>query len=61
MSGVATKNVVVGGAHGRALQEEIEQFLFREARLLDESDYSSWLTLIAPEIHYWMPVIGSPG
>jgi ethylbenzene dioxygenase subunit beta len=36
---------------------EIEQFLFREARLLDENDYDGWLSLMAPDIHYWMPVI----
>ena len=36
---------------------EIEQFLYREARVLDEGDYDTWLKMLAPDIHYWMPVI----
>lgn len=40
-----------------SVRHEIEQFLFREARLLDENDYSGWLALLAPDIHYWMPII----
>jgi len=39
------------------LHREIEQFLFREARILDEGDYETWLLLLADDIHYWMPVI----
>lgn len=34
---------------------DIQQFLFREARLLDERDYEGWLALLAPDIHYWAP------
>ena len=33
---------------------EIEQFLFREARLLDERRFREWLALFADDIHYWM-------
>jgi 3-phenylpropionate/cinnamic acid dioxygenase small subunit len=35
---------------------EIEQFLYREARLLDERRFAEWLELLAEDIHYWMPV-----
>lgn len=35
---------------------EIEQFLYREARLLDERRFAEWLELLADDIHYWMPV-----
>lgn len=35
----------------------IEQFLFREARLLDSEAWSEWLSLVTPDIHYWMPAI----
>ena len=38
------------------LQFEVEQFLYREAALLDARDYETWLSLVAEDIHYWMPV-----
>jgi ethylbenzene dioxygenase beta subunit len=41
----------------RDLAFEIEQFLYREARLLDEERYEDWLGLMAEDIHYWMPGI----
>lgn len=34
---------------------EIEQFLFREARLLDEGEFKAWLELYAPDGIYWIP------
>lgn len=34
---------------------EIEQFLYREARLMDEHRYDDWLALWADEAHYWIP------
>lgn len=37
------------------LQQEIEQFLFREARLLDSRDWDNWLNCYHPEVEYWMP------
>ncbi len=38
-----------------ALICEIQQFLFREARALDEERYQDWLDMLTPDIHYWMP------
>ncbi len=38
------------------LKEEIEQFLYMEAELLDERRFSDWIELIADDIHYHMPV-----
>ncbi|RQR56369.1 3-phenylpropionate dioxygenase [Burkholderia sp. Bp9140] len=35
----------------------IEQFLFREARLLDHERWEDWLALMTEDIHYWMPAI----
>jgi 3-phenylpropionate/cinnamic acid dioxygenase small subunit len=32
----------------------VEQFLFREARLLDERRFHDWLLLFTSDIHYWM-------
>jgi 3-phenylpropionate/cinnamic acid dioxygenase small subunit len=38
------------------LQYEVEQFLYKEARLLDERRLDAWLDLLAEELHYWMPM-----
>lgn len=37
------------------LQHAVEQFLFREARLMDTNDYDAWLKLWADECTYWVP------
>lgn len=33
---------------------EIEQFLYREARLLDERRFDEWLALLTDDVRYWM-------
>jgi len=38
------------------LQYEVEQFLYHEARLLDERKFDAWLDLLTDDIHYWMPI-----
>jgi 3-phenylpropionate/cinnamic acid dioxygenase small subunit len=38
------------------LREEIEQFLYFEADLLDTRQFDSWIELIADDIHYHMPI-----
>jgi 3-phenylpropionate/cinnamic acid dioxygenase small subunit len=38
------------------LQQEIEEFLYREADLLDERRYEEWLALVAEDVRYWMPI-----
>ena len=35
---------------------EVEQFLYREARLLDERRFYDWLELLTDDVRYWMPV-----
>ena len=35
---------------------EIEQFLYHEARLLDNRKFHEWLDLLTDDIRYWMPV-----
>jgi 3-phenylpropionate/cinnamic acid dioxygenase small subunit len=37
-----------------ALHREIEQFLFREARMLDDRRFHDWLGLFTEDVHYWM-------
>ena len=36
------------------LIREVEQFLFREARLLDERRFHEWLELFTDDVRYWM-------
>src|SRR6266704_2877996 len=38
------------------LLREVEQFLYREARLLDERRFHEWLELLTDDLEYWMPV-----
>src|SRR5204862_6804952 len=33
---------------------EVEQFLYREARLLDERRFDEWLDLFTEDVRYWM-------
>ena len=35
---------------------EVERFLYREARLLDERRFHAWLDLFTDDVRYWMPV-----
>ena len=36
-------------------QRRVEQFLYRQAEILDERMWDDWLNLFTPEGHYWMP------
>jgi benzoate/toluate 1,2-dioxygenase beta subunit len=38
---------------------EVEQFLYREARYVDESDYDAWEALWTDDALYWVPAGGS--
>ena len=39
---------------GGELIREVEQFLYREARLLDERRFHEWLQLFTDDVRYWM-------
>src|ERR1700758_3487400 len=39
---------------GDELIREVEQFLYREARLLDERRFHEWLQLFTDDVRYWM-------
>ena len=39
----------------RELISDVEQFLYREARLLDERKYQQWLRLLTTDVKYKMP------
>jgi 3-phenylpropionate/cinnamic acid dioxygenase small subunit len=38
------------------LERDVEQFLYREAALLDERRFSEWIELLSEDIHYHMPI-----
>jgi 3-phenylpropionate/cinnamic acid dioxygenase small subunit len=38
------------------LTQEISEFLYTEAELLDERRHDEWLALLAEDIRYWMPM-----
>jgi 3-phenylpropionate/cinnamic acid dioxygenase small subunit len=40
---------------------EVEQLLYREARLLDSGGFQEWLELLAPDLRYWAPVRAEVG
>ncbi len=42
------------------LQHEVEQFYYREARLLDGRQYQTWLALCCEDIRYVMPARTNP-
>jgi 3-phenylpropionate/cinnamic acid dioxygenase small subunit len=44
-------------AHVAMTDANIEKFLFREARLMDEHRYQEWLTLWASDAVYWVPCL----
>ena len=35
--------------------EDVTQFLYREARCLDDKDWEGWLSFYAPDVEFWMP------
>ena len=37
------------------MRAEIEEFLYREARLLDERRFEEWMNLFAEDGYYWVP------
>ena len=39
----------------RFSRADAEQFLYREARALDDKDWDAWLACYAPDAEFWMP------
>jgi 3-phenylpropionate/cinnamic acid dioxygenase small subunit len=42
-------------ANGADVQHEVEQFLYRQAELLDSKQWQDWIDLFTPDGVYWMP------
>jgi 3-phenylpropionate/cinnamic acid dioxygenase small subunit len=41
------------------LAREVEQFLYSEARLLDERRFDDWLDLFTSDCRYWVPLMST--
>jgi ethylbenzene dioxygenase beta subunit len=41
------------------LLRDVEQFLYTEARLLDERRYEEWLALFTDDCRYWVPTVAT--
>lgn len=54
--GVETHTISPQALERLVLKDEVEQFLYHEAALLDERRYEEWIDLIAEDIHYFMPI-----
>ncbi len=37
-------------------REELVEFVYREARLIDDKRFDDWYELFAPDARYWMPL-----
>ncbi len=35
--------------------EQVQEFLYREARYLDDREWNNWLDLYASDVEFWMP------
>lgn len=44
-----------GKAHGHDTQHKVEQFLYRQAEILDGKRWQDWIDLFTPDGIYWMP------
>jgi dibenzofuran dioxygenase beta subunit len=43
-------------SHLTDLRRDVEDFLYREAKMLDEQRYDEWLALFTEDVRYWMPI-----
>jgi benzoate/toluate 1,2-dioxygenase subunit beta len=35
--------------------DKVQEFLYREARYLDDKQWENWLALYSPDVEFWMP------
>lgn len=56
MTTVVTDSAVLGPVPDGFDRVEVEEFLYREARYADESDYDAWEALWTDDALYWVPV-----
>ena len=52
---MAAKSKAMKKTNGADLQHEVEQFLYRQAELLDAKQWQEWIDLFSADGVYWMP------
>jgi biphenyl 2,3-dioxygenase subunit beta len=53
---MGTQHSAAGDASTADVEREVERFLIREARLLDERRLKEWLEIFTEDVRYWMPI-----
>ena len=48
-------------AESTVTQHDIEQFLYREARYLDDREFEKWIECYHPDSEFWMPAWADDG
>ncbi|HKW36669.1 MAG TPA: nuclear transport factor 2 family protein, partial [Burkholderiales bacterium] len=51
----AAKKTAGRAANGHATQHAVEQFLYRQAEILDDKRWEDYIDLFADDGIYWMP------
>jgi len=52
---VTTAPAALASSVSPDLQHRVEQFLYAEAQLLDDHQFTEWIKLFTDDAHYWMP------
>jgi 3-phenylpropionate/cinnamic acid dioxygenase small subunit len=52
---MTTISTPVASSVSSDLQQRVEQFLYAEAQLLDDHQFTEWIKLFTEDAHYWMP------
>jgi 3-phenylpropionate/cinnamic acid dioxygenase small subunit len=56
MEAITAQRITSRGSTDWALKHDVEEFLNREADILDERHFTDWLDLLAEDISYFMPI-----
>jgi 3-phenylpropionate/cinnamic acid dioxygenase small subunit len=56
MEAITHERITSRGSADWELKQDVEEFLFREADILDERHFTDWLDLLADDITYFMPI-----
>src|SRR6266481_5889366 len=56
MEAITHERIMSRGSADWELKLDVEEFLFREADILDERRFTDWLDLLADDITYFMPI-----
>ncbi|GHD05149.1 benzoate 1,2-dioxygenase small subunit [Zhihengliuella salsuginis] len=61
MTTIAPESTGLSAAETATLLERIRQFLYTEARFLDDREFEKWIDCYDPEAEFWMPAWDDDG